>query len=99
MMLAAVFLIVGSRAGNINVAVIVLAGGAGALYLSQSSFWSVTADIGGKTSGKVSGLMNIGKQFRAMITASPTPWVSPPFRRTSAFLRAASLAVPCGGAL
>ena len=93
MMLAAVFLIVGSRAGNINVAVVVLAGGAGALYLSQSSFWSVTADIGGKSSGSVSGFMNMGNQFGAMITASLTPWIASRFGWTSAFLVAASLSV------
>jgi len=93
MMLAAVFLIVGSRAGNINVAVVVLAGGAGALYLSQSSFWSVTADIGGKSSGSVSGFMNMGNQFGAMITASLTPWIASRFGWTSAFLVAAALSV------
>src|SRR5690242_6423000 len=47
MILAAVFLALGSNAENARVAVLVLAGGAGALYLSQSSFWSVSADIGG----------------------------------------------------
>src|SRR5262249_51121498 len=46
MILAAIFLVAGSQAQDTRLAVIVLAGGAGALYLSQSSFWSVTADIG-----------------------------------------------------
>src|SRR5256885_11546305 len=99
MMLAAVFLIVGSRAGNINVAVVVLAGGAGALYLSQSSFWSVTADIGGKSSGSVSGFMNMGNQFGAMITASLTPLIAPRFGWASAFFVGPSPAGLCGRAL
>src|SRR4029077_13246250 len=47
MILAAIFLVIGSQAQNTRLAVLVLAGGAGALYLSQSSFWSVTAEIGG----------------------------------------------------
>jgi ACS family glucarate transporter-like MFS transporter len=76
MILAAIFLVLGSRAENTRVAVAVLAGGAGALYLSQSSFWSVTADIGGRSSGAVSGFMNMGNQIGGMITASLTPWIA-----------------------
>jgi ACS family glucarate transporter-like MFS transporter len=95
MLLAAVFLIVGSRAQNTRVAIFVLAGGAGALYLSQSSFWSVTADIGGASSGSVSGFMNMGNQFGGMITASLTPWIASRFGWTMAFLVAAAICV-CG---
>src|SRR5256885_16875038 len=86
MMLAAVFLIVGSRAGNINVAVVVLAGGAGALYLSQSSFWSVTADIGGTSAGSVSGFMNMGNQIGGMIKTGLTPSIGSRFGWATAFL-------------
>ena len=91
--LAAIFLIVGSRAANTQLAVFVLAGGAGALYLSQSSFWSVTADIGGTSAGSVSGFMNMGNQIGGMITAVSTPWIASRFGWTAAFLVAASLSV------
>ena len=40
-------LLVGSRAQSAMAATAVLACGAGALYVSQSSFWSVTADFAG----------------------------------------------------
>jgi len=93
MILAAVFLVIGSRAQNTQLAIFVLAGGAGALYLSQSSFWSVTADIGGASSGSVSGFMNMGNQIGAMITASLTPWIASRLGWTAAFLVAASLCV------
>ena len=93
--LAAIFLIVGSRAENTQIAVFVLAGGAGALYLSQSSFWSVTADIGGTSAGSVSGFMNMGNQIGGMITAVSTPWIASRFGWTSAFLVAAGLSL-CG---
>lgn len=93
--LAAVFLVVGSRAQNTSVAVLVLAGGAGALYLSQSSFWSVTVDIGGASAGSVSGLMNMGNQIGGMITASLTPWIAARFGWSAAFFAAAALCV-CG---
>ena len=91
--LAAIFLIVGSRVENTQLAVFVLAGGAGALYLSQSSFWSVTADIGGTSAGSVSGFMNMGNQIGGMITAVSTPWIASRLGWTAAFFVAASLAV------
>jgi ACS family glucarate transporter-like MFS transporter len=71
----------------------VLAGGAGALYLSQSSFWSVTADIAGASSGSVSGLMNMGNQIGAAITASLTPWIALHFGWNASFFVAAALCV------
>ncbi|MDE3199588.1 MAG: MFS transporter, partial [Acidobacteriota bacterium] len=46
-----IFLALGARVENAYTAGIVLAGGAGALYLSQSCFWSVSADVGGRHSG------------------------------------------------
>ena len=91
MALTSVFLIFGSRADDPRLAGIVLAGGAGALYLSQSSFWSVTADIGGASSGSVSGLMNMGAQLGGALTASLTPWIADRYGWTASFLVAAAL--------
>lgn len=95
MVLAAIFLVYGSSAENARVAVLVLAGGAGALYLSQSSFWSVSADIGGTSSGSVSGFMNMGNQFGGMITASLTPWIASRLGWKAPFFVAAALCL-CG---
>jgi ACS family glucarate transporter-like MFS transporter len=91
--LAGVFLAFGSRVDNARLASIVLAGGAGALYLSQSSFWSVSADIGGSYSGSVSGFMNMGAQAGGALTASLTPWIAAHYGWTASFLVAAAL---CG---
>ena len=91
MMFAAAFLVIGSRAQDTRVAVFVLAGGAGALYLSQSSFWSVTAEIGGRSAGSVSGFMNMGNQIGGMITASLTPWIAARAGWASAFFLAGGL--------
>ncbi len=93
MALTAVFLILGSRAADAHIASLILAGGAGALYLSQSSFWSVTADIGGASSGSVSGLMNMGAQLGGALTASLTPWIADHYGWTASFLVAAGLSV------
>ena len=60
---AGVFIAFGSEVDSVRLASVVLAGGAGALYLSQSSFWSVTADIAGGSAGSVSGFMNMGGQI------------------------------------
>jgi MFS transporter, ACS family, glucarate transporter len=70
---------------------IVLAGGAGALYLAQSSFWSVTADLAGASSGSVSGFMNMGAQTGGWLTAWLTPLIAKHFGWTASFLMAAAL--------
>jgi ACS family glucarate transporter-like MFS transporter len=90
---AGIFIAFGSQVQSARLASVVLAGGAGALYLSQSSFWSVTADIAGASSGSVSGFMNMGNQIGAALTASLTPWIAARFGWTTSFLVAAGLCV------
>jgi ACS family glucarate transporter-like MFS transporter len=89
--LAAVFLAMGTQVQSALLATVVLAGGAGALYLSQSSFWSVTADIGGRFAGSVSGFMNAGGQIGGALTASLTPAIAQHYGWTASFLVAAAL--------
>jgi ACS family glucarate transporter-like MFS transporter len=91
--LAAAFLVFGSNVGSARLASVILAGGAGALYLAQSSFWSVSADIGSTFSGSVSGLMNMGAQFGGALTASLTPAIATRYGWTASFLVAASLSI------
>jgi len=88
---AGIFIALGSQVHSARLASVVLAGGAGALYLSQSSFWSVTADIAGASSGSVSGFMNMGNQVGAALTTSLTPWIADRFGWTTSFLVAAAL--------
>jgi ACS family glucarate transporter-like MFS transporter len=89
--LAALLLIFGSHATSARVASVVLAAGAGALYLSQSSYWSVTADIAGGRAGSASGFMNMGAQLGGAVTASLTPAIAASFGWNSSFLVAALL--------
>ena len=91
--LSGVFIVLGTQAQDARLASIVLAGGAGALYLSQSSFWSVTADIGGRSAGSVSGVMNMANQTAGAITASLTPLLAKYFGWNTSFLVAAGLCV------
>jgi ACS family glucarate transporter-like MFS transporter len=91
--LTACFLLFGSQARNPVTAAIILSFGAGALYLSQSSFWSVSIDIAGRQSGVFSSLVNTGGQLGGAVTASLTPWIAHGFGWTSSFGTAACMAL------
>src|SRR6478736_1275164 len=91
--LAAVFLVFGAEVESARLASVVLAGGAGALYLAQSSFWSVTAGLAGRSSGSVSGFMNMGAQAGGWLTAWLTPLIAKHYGWTASFLVAAALCV------
>lgn len=93
MLLAAVFIALGSHVESARLASLVLAGGAGALYLSQSSFWSASADVGGPFAGSISGIMNMGNQIGGAITASLTPLIASRFGWNTSFGVAAALCV------
>jgi ACS family glucarate transporter-like MFS transporter len=67
------------------------AGGAGALYISQSAYWALSADLGGHSSGSLSGFMNMGGQIGGAVTAALTPALARHFGWTASFLTAASL--------
>jgi ACS family glucarate transporter-like MFS transporter len=89
--LTAVLLVLGSQAARAQLASLVLAGGAGALYLAQSSYWSVTADIAGPRAGSTSGFMNMGAQLGGGVTAVLTPVIAVHLGWTYPFLFAAIL--------
>jgi ACS family glucarate transporter-like MFS transporter len=93
MVLTAVFLVFGSMAHSTFVATLVLAGGAGAIYLSQSSFWSAASDFAGPYTGVVSGVMNMACQIGGALTASLTPWIAAQLGWTAAFVAAAGVAM------
>jgi ACS family glucarate transporter-like MFS transporter len=87
-----ILLLVGSRAQDAITATAVLACGAGSLYVSQSCFWSVTADFAGEFSGVVSSTVNMSCQVGAAVTASLTPLIAAHFGWEASFLAATVLA-------
>jgi len=91
--LTGVFLIIGSRVDDVPLAVMTLALGGGAIYLSQSSFWSVTADIAGRHTGVVSGFMNVGCQIGGALTSSLTPWIAAEYGWVAAFGTGATIVI------
>lgn len=89
--IAAAFVASATQIGDARLAAVFLAGGAGALYLSQSAYWTVSANLGGRAAGSVSGLMNMSNQIGGTVTASLTPWLADRFGWTASFLFAATL--------
>jgi MFS transporter, ACS family, glucarate transporter len=96
MCLCGIFIALGTQAASIPLATIVLAGGVGALYISQSSFWSVSADLGKESAGSVSGVMNMGCQLGGALTSSLTPAIASRFGWTTPFVVSAALCVAGG---
>jgi ACS family glucarate transporter-like MFS transporter len=92
----AVFLVIGAYARGPQLAAVILAGGAGVLYISQSSFWSVSVEIAGSNSGVFSSIINMGAQIGGAVTASLTPWIAQRYGWTMSFSIAAGLAVLSG---
>jgi ACS family glucarate transporter-like MFS transporter len=88
----AVLLVLGSRAHSPAAAGVILACGAGVLYIAQSGFWAVSADIAGESVGVVSGLMNMGGQAGGACTAALTPLIAAHFGWNMSFVLAAAIA-------
>jgi len=91
--LSGVFVASGQAVSSARLASVVLAAGGGALYLSQSTYWSVTADIAGESAGSVSGLMNMGGQIGGTVTATLTPIIAERFGWGASFGVASVLCV------
>ena len=86
---AAIFVAVGSSASSPAAASFILAGGAGSLYLAQSSYWALSADLGGPSSGFLSGFINMGAQSASAVSASLTPLIAAHFGWQASFNAAA----------
>lgn len=89
----AFFLLLGSQVHSPRLGGVILAAGAGVLYISQSSFWSVSIDIADTNSGVFSSIMNMGGQIGGAVTASLTPWIAQRYGWTTSFTVAAGLAI------
>ena len=90
---AALLIALATQVESARIASIFLACGVGSLYLAQSSYWAVTADIAGASAGSVSGVMNMGAQIGAALTATLTPMIADSFGWTASFLTAAGMCV------
>jgi len=93
--LSGIILIVGSHAENAVVAALLLAVGAGAIYLGQAVYYAVAADLGGPYAGVVSGMVSMCGQIAGAITASLTPYFASRYGWEYAFYVAAGVTFAC----
>jgi MFS transporter, ACS family, glucarate transporter len=91
--LTAILLVLGSRTRGAPMAAVILACGAGVLYIAQSGFWAVTADIAGEYVSVVSAVMNIGGQVGGACTTALTPLIAAHFGWNRSFVTAAVIAM------
>jgi ACS family glucarate transporter-like MFS transporter len=91
--IAGLFVALATQVVDARLATLFLAGGAGALYMSQSAFWTISANLGGRSAGSVSGLMNMANQIGGVVTASLTPWLADTYGWTASFVFAAGLSL------
>lgn len=93
MIVASFFVGSATLVSSAQLASLVLAGGAGSLYVAQSAYWTLSANIGGRSAGAVSGVMNMGAQIGGVVTASTMPIVAEAFGWTTSFVVAAGIAL------
>jgi ACS family glucarate transporter-like MFS transporter len=70
---------------------VILAAGAGSLYLATSAYWALSADFGKGSAGSLSGLMNMGAQTGVSVAAISTPLIAAHYGWPASFLTGATL--------
>ena len=93
MAMTAVFVTIATQVADARLAAVVLALGSGALYISQSAFWTISADIGRSSAGSVSGVMNMCCQLGGATVAAITPILAESLGWSGSFLVAAAAAL------
>ncbi|WP_439532168.1 MFS transporter [Polymorphobacter sp.] len=96
MVLAALFIAAATQVEDVRVVAAVLALGSGSLYLAQSAFWTLSADIGRSSAGAVSGVMNMGSQIGGAAVALLTPVLAESLGWSVSFLFTAGVCLAGG---
>jgi ACS family glucarate transporter-like MFS transporter len=94
---AGLFMAAGSQVSTAAAASVILAAGAGSLYLAQSAYWALSADLGKGSSGSLSGFINMAAQAGGALTAITTPAIAAHYGWTASFLTSAAFCVLGGG--
>ncbi len=90
---AGIFLASAFQVSTATAASVILAAGAGSLYLAQSAYWALSADFGKGSAGSLSGFMNMGCQLGIALTAITTPLIAARYGWPASFLTAAVLCI------
>lgn len=91
--IAGVFVALATIVEDTRLAALVLAAGSGSLYLAQSAYWTLSANIGRGSAGSVSGVMNMGCQIGGVLVGVLTPIVAQHFGWSASFLVTAGVCV------
>jgi len=93
MALAALFVALATQVADARLAALVLALGSGSLYIAQSAFWTLSADLGRGSAGSVSGFMNLGCQLGGAAVAQITPVIAGHYGWNASFLLTSAASV------
>jgi len=83
----------GARAADPFVAILFLALGSAALFLTAAAYWASTLDLASTYAGTVSGFMNMGGNLGGALSPTLTPFLAQRFGWESALYVAAALAL------
>lgn len=92
----AALVVLGAFTANTTLAIIILALGAGLLWLATGMFWSAASDLGGPHSGAVSSIMNFGANALGFLAPTVTPLIGRAFGYDWALFAVAGAAVISG---
>jgi ACS family glucarate transporter-like MFS transporter len=92
----AVLVMIGAFTEDTSLAIIILAVGAGLLWLATGMFWSAASDLGGSHSGAVSSIMNFGANVLGFMAPTITPMIGHEFGYAWALVVVAGAAVASG---
>ncbi len=98
MFMAGGFLAFAPQVADARLASFVLACGSGSMYLSQSAFWTLSANLGRSSAGSVSGFMNMGCQLGAVAVSFATPFIKDAWGWSAPFVVTGILAAIGGAA-
>lgn len=83
---ASAFVALATLVTDARLASLVLAAGSGSLYLAQSAYWTLSANIGRQSAGSVSGFMNMGSQLGGVLVGVLTPIIAHQYGWSASFL-------------
>jgi MFS transporter, ACS family, glucarate transporter len=92
----AILVMVGAFTEDTSLAIVILALGAGLLWLATGMFWSAASDLGGPHSGAVSSIMNFGANILGFLAPTITPLIGRVFGYDWALVAVAGAAVVSG---
>lgn len=93
LLITSCFIWAGASATDPYLAIILLALGSAALFLSAGAFWATTMDLASAYAGTVSGFMNMGGNLGGAISPTLTPYIAQQYGWETALFIAAGLAI------